>query len=244
MQTATPIQDAARLSVSERRRIHAVYSGEARVRKASLYTWEQAEVRFQRYRVADLLAKRLLQAGINDLQSLSVLDVGCGRGRFLRMLQEWGVPVEKLHGIDLLESRIAEAQRLSPHINFQVANGLQIPVAEASVQLCTAWTVFSSVVEPQARWNLAQEMLRVTKAGGHIMVYDFAVSDPRNRDTVGISKREIHRLFPGMSCKTTWTTLAPPISRRIGRISSRLTAAVEWCLPFLNTHRIHWIKKS
>lgn len=50
---------------------------------------------------------------------ISILDVGCGNGRFLETLETSGLPYSYL-GIDASEKMIEEAQKLHPDNIFQV----------------------------------------------------------------------------------------------------------------------------
>lgn len=123
--------------------------------------------------------------------------MGCGTGGWLRMLLEWGALPKRLHGVDLLEDRIAYGRSLSPpELDLKVDNACGLSFADGSVDLCTASTIFSSILDFEMRLSLAQEMTRVARRDSWIMIYDFVVSSPGNQDTIGIGKNEILRLFP------------------------------------------------
>ena len=49
---------------------------------------------------------------------MNILDVGCGNGKWLRTLMEWGATANNLHGIDLLPDRVEKALQVSPNIDF------------------------------------------------------------------------------------------------------------------------------
>src|SRR5207253_10917506 len=111
-------------------------------------------------------------------------DGGCGSGKWLRTLLEWGASAQRLHGVELLHDRIQQAKKISPAaIDFQVSDGWPIPFADRSMDLVCARTVFSSILDSRARSALAAEMRRVVKDGGYILVFDFRVKNPRNPDT-------------------------------------------------------------
>ena len=93
--------------------------------------------------------KEAKQAGFSDIATIEVLDVGCYTGQWLRMLLEWGANPSKLHGVDLLEESIAKAKVLSPAgVDFRVSNGWPLPYQDASMDVCAASTVFSSILSP------------------------------------------------------------------------------------------------
>ena len=196
---------------------------------------------FTQYRFRAVAAPLLKRSGFTELSHIEVLHVGCGTGGWLRTLLEWGARPEHLHGIDLLEDRIEKARALGMGIDFQVASGYDIPYPEDSMDLVSAHTVFSSILDASARKALAGEMSRILKSTGKILIYDYRISDPRNPDTVGIRKREIQRLFPDFTIQLRSLTLAPPILRRVALLLPLLAHALESCFPFLRTHTFYLI---
>jgi SAM-dependent methyltransferase len=224
-------------------RILKVYRGDDRRSKEHLYRWNKADVLYTNYRFRVEFARIMLGLGWSDLERKDVLDVGCGTGEFLRALLEAGAEASNLHGIDLLPERIEQAKRLVPAIDYRVASAWPIPFDDASIDLATANLVFSSITDAGARAALAAEMWRVTRPGGALLVWDFWVRDPRNPETVGITTREVRRMFPGRSLERHSVLLAPPILRRAAPLSSLLTMALETLAPFLRTHVVYLIRK-
>ncbi|MBW2662356.1 MAG: methyltransferase domain-containing protein [Deltaproteobacteria bacterium] len=62
-----------------------------------------------------------------SLDNLTVLDVGCGTGAWLRLLVELGSKPENLTGIDISENRIENAKSNNPAINWIKSDGDSIP---------------------------------------------------------------------------------------------------------------------
>ena len=212
--------------------------------KAALYAWDQKDFPYIRYRQTAEWAAAFKKIGLVDLAGLEILDVGCGSGWWLRMLSEWGGTTSHLHGVDLLEDRIDKAKALSPpEMDFRVSNSWPLPYSDGSMDICAASTVFSSILASSARLALAQEMGRVLRIGGWIMVFDYAVSDPRNPDTIGIGRSEIQRLFSELEfAHTKRLILAPPLLRRLPRYLLWLANGIEICMPFLCTHRLYLLR--
>jgi len=69
------------------------------------------------------------------------------------------------------------------------------------------------VLNPNLRQLIASEMLRVVKADGIILWYDFYMNNPWNPDVQGMKRREIFRLFPGCKIELRRISLAPPLCR-------------------------------
>lgn len=224
-------------------RIQKVYAQRDTIGKPSLYQWWRKDVTLSNFTYRLVVSSMLVKASWDDLSDKRILDVGCGTGGWLRTLQEWGGGPDHLHGTDLLEDRIEKAKKLSPHIDFRITSGWPIPFADQSMDLVSANTVFSSILDPEARFGLAKEMIRVVRSEGIILIYDFRISHPRNPDTIGIRKNEIHRLFHGFKVQMQTVTLAPPIQRRIAPLSSLLAHACEALLPFLRTHAVYLLTK-
>ncbi len=229
----------------EERRIRQVYAKRDASGKPALYHWQRQDTLYLIYRSRAVLARAFQCLGINDLAPLHILDVGCGSGGWLRLLVEWGASPERLHGIDLLPDRIVRAQALSPvSIDWRVGNALGLDYAGATMDLCAANTVFSSILDPAARLALAQEMTRVVRPGGYIMIFDYVISSPFNTDTVGIRQKEIERLFPGLLRRHRFKLIfPPPLLRLLPRGLLWLAHLCEVILPFLCTHRLFVLQK-
>jgi ubiquinone/menaquinone biosynthesis C-methylase UbiE len=210
-----------------------------------LYAWYRHEVSYCSFRQQTAWIKAFQRAGFSDIATIEALDVGCYTGQWLRMLLEWGANPSKLHGVDILEESIAIARKLSPTmVDLRVSNGWPLPYSDDSMNLCAASTVFSSILVKNAREYLANEMGRVVRADGWVMVFDFAVSDPRNPDTTGINRHEIGKLFPALNLVETYRLiLAPPLLRRFPSNLLWLAHAFEAIFPFLCTHRLYLLSK-
>lgn len=200
---------------------------------------------FLAYRLKAAWTRAFKHVGWQELASLEILEVGCGAGEWLRQLLEWGADPGRLHGIDLLEDRIAKARALSPPtMDFRVGNACKLDYPDDFFDLCSAITVFSSVLDSEARVSLAREMARVVRPGGWIMVLDYAVSDPRNPDTIGIRKQEISRMFPEQKMARPFKLVFPPPMLRLFPFKLLgLAHFMEDVLPFICTHRLYALQQ-
>jgi ubiquinone/menaquinone biosynthesis C-methylase UbiE len=110
----------------------------------------------------------LLEAAEGD----QVLDVGCGTGEDVREIarRHPGVAVV---GVDADAERVAEAERLTlgvPRpVEFRVADAVRLPFEPGTFDAVRADRVFHHLEDPAA--GLA-EMVRVTRAGGRVVVSD------------------------------------------------------------------------
>lgn len=238
------VESSEPIREDEEARIRSVYSQRDQRGKKALYAWSNPDVLLNVYRFHSEAAAALLRAGLDDLSSLHVLDVGCGSGGWLRQLLAWGADAQNLHGVDLLPDRIDHARQFAPEIDFRVGSGWQLPFDSSAMNLVTAHTVFSSILNADARRSMAAEMVRVLAPQGCILIFDFRISHPRNRDTIGIRKSEIRRLFPGFQLYSRSLELAPPIARRIVPVAPVVALALEALCPLLRTHSLHLLRRS
>jgi len=185
--------------------------------------------------------RSLLAQEISDpLVTWRVLDVGCGSGRFLDWLWNWGATSTYLHGIDLLPDRIAAAHERHPERDYITGSAHDLPYLNASFDLVHASLLFSSLPSRQLRQAVASEMLRVVRPGGLALVYDFTLNNPSNPAVHGIPRREIRRLFGdrATSYVDRRLTLAPPLARMLARLHLDATATQLERWGGFNTHRL------
>jgi SAM-dependent methyltransferase len=169
------------------------------------------------------------------LNSLRVLEVGCGQGGVLLEYLSYGVAPEGLHGVDVLLDRLASARARLPHLPLVCADGQRLPYPTGAFDLVLQYTAFSSLLDPALKARLAREMLRVLHPSkGLIVWYDFWLN-PTNPQTRGIRPSEIRRLFPGCDFEIRRLTLAPPLVRRLIRVSWLACHMLE-ALQLFNTH--------
>lgn len=90
-----------------------------------------------------------------------VLDVGCGQGRFCRLLEAAGALAI---GIDPVYQMISEASRLGGH--FLVADGESLPFASQSFDICVSYLALIDIPNHLAAIG---EMARVTRSGGFLV---------------------------------------------------------------------------
>lgn len=231
---------------NEELRIKEAYVRRNAQKKHNLYSWRHIDANYTSYRINSTWSQAFLKAGFSDLAQLEILDVGCGSASWLRMLVEWGATPDKLHGIDLLKDRINKAKSLSPSdMDLRTESAWPLEFSDNSIDLCSASTVFSSIIDKEGRESLAHEMARVVKPKGYVLIFDYAISNPRNPDTLGIDRNEIRKLFSKQSLQRTYRLiLAPPILRKMPGSLLWLAYALEIIFPFLCTHRLYLLKKN
>ena len=224
---------------------------ESRIREAyrkrqgtTLYSWfSPGHLFLIQGREREILAL-LRKKGIESLSEKRILEVGCGTGYWIRQFINWGARPQNITGVDLLSDRVAEAKQLGPDsVRIECGSAAGLGFADAAFDLVLQSTVFSSVLDPSMKRQIAAEMLRVVKGDGLILWYDFYVNNPINPDVRGVKKQEIFHLFPSCQIEIHRITLAPPLVRLISRHSWLACYLLER-LKIFNTHYLGIIQKS
>ena len=170
------------------------------------------------------------------LKSCSILEIGCGRGRWIRNFISWGAHPENIVGMDLLPERVSEAKTLCPPgVRILCGNAAKLDFPDHTFDLVLQSTVFTSILDQDLKQTIAKEMLRVLKPRGHIFWYDFHMNNPWNPDVRGIKKREIFALYPDCRIYLKRTTLALPVTRVLAKYSW-LSCYILEIAKLLNTH--------
>jgi ubiquinone/menaquinone biosynthesis C-methylase UbiE len=221
--------------VNELARIRAEYQSRDESLTEGRYAWDKPEIQYWKARTTSACVSLLCERGALPLISQSVLDVGCGNGQWLPEFQQWGAQRHNLHGIELLEQRVAQARQRVPEADIRCGDASHLPWPDASFDLVTQFTVFSSILDEDMRARVAAEMLRVLKPGGHILWYDCRYSNPSRAAVRGIVRGDIERLFPNCAIRAKSATLVPPLSRFVASYSWTAAALLE-SLPFMRTH--------
>ncbi len=94
----------------------------------------------------------------------SALDVGCGEGRFCRMLAARGVQTT---GLDPTPSLIAAARQRDPGGAYVEAGGEALPFADAHFDLVVSYLSLIDIPDFEAA---IAEMARVLKPGGALLI--------------------------------------------------------------------------
>ncbi|MEZ5958909.1 MAG: class I SAM-dependent methyltransferase [Hyphomonadaceae bacterium] len=94
----------------------------------------------------------------------TMLDVGCGEGRFCRMLGERGVACT---GIDPTTALIERGRARDPNGTYLEASGDQLPIADESFDLVVSY--LSLIDMPEMNAPIA-EMARVLKPAGTLLI--------------------------------------------------------------------------
>lgn len=128
----------------------------------------------------DFVHEMVRWAGLDRLPpGTTVLDVGCGIGGSSRILaRDYGFVVT---GITLSPQQVRRAQELTPPdlpVQFLVADALALPFADESFDV--VWCIEAGPHIPDKQ-RFANELMRVLKPGGILVVADWNQRDDRQK---------------------------------------------------------------
>jgi SAM-dependent methyltransferase len=101
-----------------------------------------------------------------------VCDMGCGPGHISRFLRDVGTSV---FGLDLSAGMIEQARNLNPDISFQVGDMTGLALQNDALAGIVAFYAIVNI-PPDALPTIFQEMLRVLKPGG-LLLLSFHIGD-------------------------------------------------------------------
>jgi ubiquinone/menaquinone biosynthesis C-methylase UbiE len=119
-------------------------------------------------------SKRLMVERAALISGEAGLDVGCGPVDDLCDMGERAGPGGRLVGLDASEVMIAEARRRAEQrslpVTFEVGEATALPFLDGTFDVCRAARLLEHLPDPRAALS---EMVRVTRPGGRIVVFDF-----------------------------------------------------------------------
>jgi len=120
------------------------------------------------------VSKRLMAERSALTSGEAVLDAGCGPGDDLFDMVERVGPAGRLVGLDASEVMIAEARRRAEErrlpITFEVGEATALPFPDDTFDVARASRLLEHLADPR---RALSEMVRVTRPGGRIVVFDF-----------------------------------------------------------------------
>jgi ubiquinone/menaquinone biosynthesis C-methylase UbiE len=220
------IPDAER---SRMERIDREYSTSARTQRA----WRRdANLLMRRDLLARIFGRIEPQLG----GAGQILDIGCGTGAYLRDLSMAGVDPARLHGVDVLESRLRTAAERVPGAQLQLGDARRLPFPDGSFTIVLVSTLLSSLSSRHAMVEALTEARRVLAPGGILICYDMRFPSPVNRHVRRVPKRLLLEVL-GTGAQIEAVTVLPPLSRWLAGHGPQLYGRLARVRPLLS----HWL---
>lgn len=155
-------------------------------------------------------------------KSSRVIDVGGGSGAGVLNLLKYGFKPENISVVDIQPERIKTARSLLPgSVNVVQCDATNMEFAETgSFDVATSSTMFLQILDQDISFSIAQEMVRVVRENGRILVFDWRY-DFWNKDYVACDLKRMTRLFSiGKHTslnRRVMGQLIPPLGRFLSR---------------------------
>jgi SAM-dependent methyltransferase len=111
-----------------------------------------------------------------------ILDVGCGTGALAQRLADQGYDVT---GVDPSDGMLDVLRERAPGITAVHADGTDLPFEDGSFDLAYCVAVMHHVAAPAAVHKTLGEMVRVTRSGGRVLIWDHNPRNPYWRNLMG-----------------------------------------------------------
>jgi ubiquinone/menaquinone biosynthesis C-methylase UbiE len=211
---------------AEAQRILAEYDRREREIPSDFYALWHPRNLFVHQEHERIVLECLRRAGLAPLSGRRVLDVGCGHGDWLAVFESFGARREDLAGVELGSDRALQTANRLKGADVRAGDATSLPWDDRSFDVLFQRMMFTSILDPEARRAAAREMMRVARPGGAMIWIDFFIN-PRNPHVRPLGKADVRALFPNWRATFYRTTLAPPLSRRLARLSWSLARAIE-----------------
>lgn len=151
------------------------------------YQYDEQRFRTPQGQLFHDLEQGMLTSCLRDFpQPGTVVEVGCGTGRFLASFQ--GV-AETIIGIDPSEDmlHVAEKKRADHNLSYELrqGEGASIPVDNASADFVYSIRTLNQVGTKEYAVSMIHELFRICKPGGHVLI-EFV-----NRNSLNNGKKDV-----------------------------------------------------
>jgi SAM-dependent methyltransferase len=176
------------------------------------------------------------------IEGFKLLDIGCGKGIWIRFLASLGVDPKGLYGLDLVLERIQHARMSSPpDAGLLVGNAEALPFTTGFFDMVWQFVVFSSIFDDYLRSRIGSEIVRVLRPGGYILWYDLRRGD--NLVTRDTNPAGLRSYFPG--CELLYLKrLHPPYATRLAGKSIFLCEMLDRIPGMPKTHALALLQKG
>ena len=210
--------------------ILATYEGYDRGGRSSL--WDLDNPGFRRLSLErDAAIDGSIAASAGPGGRARLLDLGCGNGSLAVRLRAEGLAID-VTGVDLVPGAVEAARQNAPWATFRTGSADRLEDDDASYDILTAITLFSSLPSAALEVAVAREAGRVLRPGGHLVWYDIRYRNPWNAAVHGVSKARLAELFPGWAMDLRSFSVLPPVARRLGHTTPILYPALHAIPPF------------
>ena len=180
---------------------------------------------------------------VNSLYKISlnkrksrIIDIGCGSATQLISLVSLGFNQDNLFGIDINKVDINFAKKNYPLLNLSLQDATNLDFKNNYFDLTYESTMFVQITNNEISQKIANEMIRITKKGGYLILFDWRYGKFNNPNFLACNKRRIKELFKvDKSTKLISIEkgmLIPPIGRFLSKNMSSIYFLFSRLFPF------------
>lgn len=152
-----------------------------------------------------------------DRESSKIIDIGCSTCSNLISLVNYGFKQENLYGVDINQKDIEISLNNFPKLNLTNENASKLSFQNNFFHLSMESTMFVQLTNNKVRESIANEMIRIVKPGGYLLLLDWRYDKSGDKRFLSLNKRRLIKLFK-IGTKTTFLftvpgMLVPPVGR-------------------------------
>ena len=136
----------------------------------------------------------LYKINLNKKES-RIIDIGCGSASQLISLVSLGFNQDNLFGIDINKIDINFAKKNYPLLNLSCQDATNLEFKNNYFDLTYESTLFVQITDNKVSQRIANEMIRITKKGGYLILFDWRYGKFNNSNFLACNKRRIKELF-------------------------------------------------
>lgn len=178
------------------------------------------------------VGQALSRAKVSMNSNMKILDIGCGTGDLIESLMKHGEP--EITGLDISDKTIEYAKRrFAAHekVRLLTAGVEEMDFPSSSFDMVIGINILQHIADEQVFFKAIENIVRVTKMDGHILVMDFSPIKVANRQpapyVVYRSRREYIDAFKNGGCKFISEFGLPRIGVRLYRAVGKVGRFVQ-----------------
>ena len=146
--------------------------------------------------VSDITEKLQLETKVTKL-----LDLGCGNAL---ILSELASKADNVYGVDYAEAMIEQAKKVLPQGHFQTGQAAKLPFDNHYFERLLCYSIFHYFPDQDYVIKAIEEMIRITKKGGVILIGDLLDSQFEQEIKSG-SNLDYEQKIPHIHRYSEWT---------------------------------------
>ena len=155
---------------------------------------------------------------------------------------------DNLFGIDINKNDINFAKKNYPLLNLSCQDATNLDFIDDYFDLTYESTMFVQITNTEISQKIAKEMIRITKKGGFIIIFDWRFQKINSTKFLACDEKRIKKIFSLNKCTKLISIekgmLIPPVGRFLSKYMSSLYFIISRLFPFLIGHVAYILQKT